>query len=347
MTRRALIVCPGRGSYGRGTLGILQDRSPAAAEVIDACDRWREVTGRPSVRNLDREPDFRGALHVAGQHASLLTFAASLADLAELSDEYEIVGACGNSMGWYTALAASGALPLDDAIRLVDTMGWYQADGVIGGQLMMPLVDETGARDPALRGAIEEALEHVRQAGAGAWWSIDLGSHAVLGADDAGLRSLAAALPTLERGERTFPIRLPLHSAFHTPLLEATAKRAQRELADLGLRAPSVPLIDGRGAIFRPRWADPADMRDYTLGHQVTRPYDFATGLRTALHHTAPDVVVLLGPGNSLGGPVSRLLVHEGWAGLASHSALDARQRHEPLLLSFGVGPQRARLVST
>ena len=343
---RALVVCPGRGSYGRGTLGILQDRSPEAAAVIDACDGWRQDHGRTLLRHLDAEPAFRGSLHVAGQHASLLTFAASLADLAELDRErLEVVGVVGNSLGWYTALAAAGALPLEDAVELVDTMGHYQADGALGVQVMTALVGGDGQPDPELRQAVDDAIAAARLVGAGAWGAIDLGSHAVIGADSEGARVLEERLPKLTRGERTFPVRLPLHSAFHTPLLEPTSARAREDLAHLGFRAPDVPLIDGRGMVFRPRWADPEALRDYTLGHQVTRPFDFHRALVTALHHTGPDVIVLLGPGNSLGGPSSRILLWEGWGGCRTREQLDARQATDPLLLSFGVSLQRQRLV--
>jgi len=345
---RTLVVCPGRGSYGRATLGILQDRSEPAAAIIDACEAWRADHGRPLLRHLDNEPAFRGALHVAGQHASLLTFAASLADLAELDRErFEVVGVVGNSLGWYTALAAAGALPLDHAIELVDTMGQYQASGALGVQIMTSLVDEHDRPDPALREAVDDALAAARLSGAGAWWSIDLGSHAVLGADAPGARILEERLPRLTRGERSFPLRLPLHSAFHTPLLEPTAERARQDLAHLDFRAPDVPLVDGRGTVFRPRWADRRELRDYTLGHQVTRPFDFHQALVTALHHTGAQAIVLLGPGNSLGGPVSRMLVWDGWSGCRTRTQLDDRQASAaPLLLSFGVRLQRKRLVA-
>lgn len=348
MSLRTLVVCPGRGSYGRATLGVLQDRSPAAEAVIDACDAYRAAVDQPLLRDLDAEPAFRGTRHVAGEHASLLTFAGSMADLAELDRErYDVVGVCGNSMGWYTALAASGALPLEDAIELVETMGAYQAGGVIGGQVMTTLVGENGVPDPALRAAVDASLARAAEAGGHAYWSIDLGSHAVLGADEVGLKVLMDTLPKVQIGARVFPTRLPLHSAFHTPLLADTAARARQDLADLRLRAPDVPLIDGRGVVFHSRWASPAELFDYTLGHQVTAPYLFHTGLITALHHCAPEVIVLLGPGNSLGGPVSRAVVREGWGGAVDRPALDARQRSDrPLLLSFGVREQRKALVA-
>jgi [acyl-carrier-protein] S-malonyltransferase len=341
--RRALIVVPGRGSYDRASLGQLAQRSEAATAVIDACDTWRAQHGRTPVRDLDAESSFRASRHLAGEHASLLTLACSLADLADLdADRYEIVGVCGNSMGWYGALAVASALPLADAIALVDTMGAYQEANVIGGQVIYPLFDG----EEALADRVERALEQVRAQGGNAWWSIDLGPHAVLGADEEGVRLLLDTLPPIKKGDRTFPSRLPMHSGFHTPLLQSTSERALVDLSHLSFRAPTVPLIDGRGQIFRPRWADPREIAAYTLGAQVTSVYRFDYGLRTALSHCGPDVVVALGPGNSLGGAIAHALTRERWRGAADRESFNALQRsEEPVLLSFGIPEQRALLT--
>lgn len=345
---RVLLVCPGRGSYDRASLGSLKGRRGAAQAVIDACDGWRTEHGRPTVSELDAAEAFKTSLHVAGEHASLLTFACSVADRFELdADRYEVVGVAGNSMGWYTALAVAGALSLDDGIRLVDTMGSYQERNVIGGQILYPLTDEDWVADPVLADAVEAALRQVAAEGHVAEWSIRLGGFAVLGADADGTKRLLGVLPPVQRGDRTFPVQLPLHSAFHTSLLEPTSARARVELADLGFRAPEVPLIDGRGRIFRPRSADPDELRDYTLGHQVVRPYDFTTSIVTALHHCAPDLVVALGPGNPLGGPLARILTADGWHGLRTRSAFDVANRERPILASFGVALQRKTLRTT
>lgn len=345
--RRTLIVCPGRGSYGRGSLGSLAGRGPRARSVIAACDAHRRALGRTTVTALDAESTFRGARHVAGEHASLLTFACSMADAFDLDDDrFDVVGVTGNSMGWYTALALAGALPLVDAIELVEAMGARQAGGPVGGQLMLPLTDDDGCPDPARRDRIDEALARVNAQQERAWWSIDLFSHAVLGATDAGLSALREALPEEVRGGRRFPLRLPLHSAFHTPLLADTSAWAGEALAHLRFRAPDRDLVDGRGVVHRPLVADPHALAAYTLGHQVVRPFDFATAVRTALRHTGAEVVVVLGPGNSLGGPLSRLLVDEGWRGLRTRDAFDAAQADEPVLLAFGHPNQRARWLS-
>lgn len=334
-------MCPGRGSYERASLGSLRGRSDAAQAAIEACDAWRAAAGRPTVSALDAADAYRTSLHVAGEHASLLTFACSVADFVELArDRYEVVGVAGNSMGWYTALAVSGALPLEAACRLVDTMGSYQEGNVVGGQVLYPVTDEDWEPSDALAAAVDRALDET-----GAEWSIRLGGFAVLGADAEGVRRLLGVLPPVQRGERTFPLQLPLHSAFHTTWMQATSDRARTELSDLPFRAPEVPLVDGRGLVFRPRNADPSELRDYTLGHQVLRPYDFTTSIVTALQHCAPDVVVALGPGNALGGPLARTLVAARWRNVRTRAAFEAASREAPLLLSFGVSLQRRSLT--
>jgi [acyl-carrier-protein] S-malonyltransferase len=343
--KRVLIVCPGRGSYDRSCLGSLKGRAGEAGEVVARADAWREAHDRPTVTAMDSADGYQSKLHVAGENASILTATCSLADFAELNREkHEVVGVVGNSMGWYTALGVAGALSLDDTIRLIDTMGAYQQDNVIGGQVIHPLVDDQWRPDPALAQAVEEAIASAWAAGHQAWWSIRLGGYAVLGGDEGGIKHLLDAIPKLEKGTRTFPARLPLHSAFHTPLMTETSLRAKADLADLDFRAPNVPLIDGRGRIHRPRWASPADLWEYTLGAQVVDVYDLTTSVRTALRHCGADLVVALGPGNSLGAALASILVAEGWGGCRDRASFDARQAQDPLLLAFGVTKQRQLL---
>jgi [acyl-carrier-protein] S-malonyltransferase len=344
--KRALVICPGRGSYDRKAMGQLQNRSPQAQAIIETCDQFRQAAGRPTVSDLDAAERYQTTRHVAGEHASLLTFACSMADFAEINREkYDIVGVMGNSMGFYTALAASEALSLSDGIRLVDTMGAYQEKNVIGGQVLTPVCATDWSEDPDRIAAIDDVLLRLREQGHQAHWSIQLGGFAVLGADSAGVKALLKALPQEERGPRKFPLQLPLHSAFHTPLMTDTSARAFQDLADLRFQAPAVPLVDGRGWVFRPHASAPEDLADYTLGHQVTEPYDFTASLRTALRYLGPEVVILLGPGNSLGGPSARILVWEGWSGWRDRSAFDEAQHEDPFLLSFGVSLQRRLLA--
>ena len=340
--KRVLIVCPGRGSYGRNSLGYLKDRPQPQLDAL------RSARGRPTITELDSAEQFRSRLHLAGEHASLLTYACSTADSGDLDPErYEVVGVTGNSLGFYTALAVAGALPHDQAAELIETMGELQIDNIIGGQLLYPIWDEDWKPSAEYEAAIERAIAKVEATGARAEWSIRLGGTAVLGADETGLRILEAELPKVQRGERSFPLRLPLHSAFHTSLMAETSAKAKAALAHLEFQAPAdvnIPLIDGRGYVHRPGWADPVALREYTLGAQITETYDFSAALHSALNHCAPDMVVCLGPGNALGGPVAQLLVAAGWRGIDSKEKLARAQEADPVLAAFGVPDQAAIL---
>ena len=327
---RVVLVCPGRGSYSRELLGSLRP-TPS----VEAADRFRAHLGRPTPSEMDAAAAYSSRLHVAGENASILTAACTLADRDALSD-VDVVAVIGNSMGWYTALAVAGALPLEDGLRLVETMGQYQVDNVVGGQLLYPLVDDAWhpLPSPELEALLAEVPElHV---------SIRLGGQIVLGGTAAALETARARSPVRKVGDREAPMLLPLHSAFHTPLLAATSSRARADLSDLRWQAPHIPMVCGRGAHFRPFSASPTELRDYTLGHQVVAPYDFTESVRVVMREYAPDQLVLLGPGGNLGGPVAQTLLAEGWSGLHTRADFTARQAERPIVVAMNRPEQRA-----
>ncbi len=339
MTRlRALIVCPGRGSYGRAQLGSLASRHP----IVFALDRFRARLGRQTISALDGAPEYAPHLHVAGEHASLLTFASTAVDLAAIArDKLDIVGVTGNSMGFYTALYAAGALDLDAAARLVETLGHYQAGHVIGGQLLYPVVGDDWRPSAAAADAVRAALDHPS-----IHVSIRLGGTIVLGGDALGLEHARRVLPPIDRGGVRYPVQLPMHSAFHTELMAQTAERAQRDLADLPIRSPAITLIGGDGVVYRP-WASPAALRAYTLGPQITLPFDFTRAIATAVGELAPDVVVLPGPGDALGSAIAQTLIARHWRGLGDRAAFAAVQASDqPIVLAMQRADQRARVTT-
>jgi acyl transferase domain-containing protein len=178
-----------------------------------------------------------------------------------------------------------------------------------GGQLLYPLVDDEWRADPARAEAVRAALA---AAGGEAFASIHLGGTAVLAGSDAGMAALAQALPPLEVGRNRYPLKLAGHGPYHTPLCAPVAARARETLADLRWQRPRITLIDGRGRRFTPWSSDPAALRDYSLGEQVTTTFDFTRAVRVALREHAPDELVLPGPGNTLGGACAQILIAEG-----------------------------------
>lgn len=334
--KRVVIVCPGRGSYGREQLGTL--RGADTLPSVQAANALRAALGRPTPTEMDAAEAYSSRLHVAGENASILTATCSLADLDRVNaaGKVEIVGVVGNSMGWYTALAAAGALSLADGLRLIEAMGQYQAGNVIGGQVVYPLCDGDWAAAPSAE--VARLLADVP----GLHVSIHLGRQLVLGGTDAALRIALDRLPPRKAGERDAPFQLPLHSAFHTPLMADTSARAIADLVDLAFQAPAVPLVDGRGQAWFPRHADPAALAAYTLGAQVVAPFDFTLCVRTAMRELAPDALVLVGPGGNLGGALAQALLDERWSNLRTRADFQARQAADPIVWAMSRPEQRA-----
>jgi [acyl-carrier-protein] S-malonyltransferase len=335
--QRALVVCPGRGSYGRSQLGTLKGAGP----IIESLDAFRASLDRPTISELDSAERYSGVKHVSGENASILTFAATAHDLSTIDHEkVDVVAVAGNSMGFYTALYASGALDLMEAARLVETMGFRQRKNVIGGQVLYPTVDEDWVEDPVRKAAVEEV-----QSWDGVYSSISLGGTAVIGADDKAIRKILKEMPKAIHSHREYPVQLPLHSAFHTPLMSETSEWAVSELSDLNISPPKIPLAAGDGRIFG-RWASVEEILDYTLRSQVVDPYDFTKSIKSALCDFAPDVVVLPGPGDTMGNPVATTMIKIGWRGLRDKRDFkEAQSSDSPVIISMSRENQRRLVV--
>ena len=116
-------------------------------------------------------------------------------------------------------------------------------------------------------------------------------------------------------------------------------------LADLGWRQPRVPLIDGRGKVWRRFQSDLQELRRYTLRTQVVEPFDFSCALRLAVREFNPDHLALLGPGEVLGGSMAQVLIGEGWRGLDSKSDFQMAQSGPQPVLAAMNRPRQARFL--
>jgi malonyl CoA-acyl carrier protein transacylase len=325
---RAAIVCPGRGSYTEASLGSL----PETHAWVRQAERLRAEYELPSLLALDRAPRFQAALHLRPANVSPLIYLVTMLDAAEARTRHEIVAVLGNSLGWYTALAVAGALSFEDGFRLVQEVALCQ-EGARGGQLIYPLVGDDWILQPEHEASVARALEAARGE---TFRSIELGGYAVLAGTEAGLRVLEAELPAVQIGRQSYPLRLSQHGPYHTPLVAGVAGEARERLAALELRPPDVTLIDGRGVRHTPWSASVAALFDYTLGEQITTPFDFTLSVRVTLREYAPELLVLPGPGNTLGGVCGQILVREGWRGIHDRAGFDRVQQGErPVLWSM------------
>ncbi len=345
MRQTAVVVCPGRGTYTKTELGYLKKHRPRANALIEGLDRRLKAQGQPTVSELDSAEKFALKTHTPGEFASTLIYACSAADFLAIDREkYDVVAVTGNSMGWYSALGLAGALDEAGAFEVIHTMGSMMKGGVVGGQLIYPVVDADWRRDPAkeelVRNAVRE-ISHVE--GADAYASIHFGGYEIIGGNQKALDLLMKSLPQVEDGK--YPFILVNHAAFHTPMLKETSAKAFQALGRDLFQAPNVPLIDGRGNIWQTYSTDPEHLRDYTLGTQVVEVYDFSKAIEVALKEFAPDKLILLGPGSTSGGALAQIMIQNRWFGLDSKAAFSDRQAKDPVLLAMG-RPEQAAIVS-
>lgn len=323
----AVLICPGRGSYGKDELGCIGkfEKSPALTAALDAADAARRASGEPTVRELDGASAFKPSLHLQGRNAALLIYFATMAHAEGLARRHRILGVAGNSLGWYTALAVAGALSPTDGWRLVAEMARLQ-EAAAGGQVLTTTVGDDWRVDPARTAGVARALAEVNALSEAHFVaeSIRLGGHAVLAGTELGVNELLRRLPQVKVGDRAFPFRLAGHGPFHTSLCADVAARARHELATLPITPPRVHLIDGFGRLHTPWSADPHELLTYTTGPQVTETFDFGASVRTAMRELCPDVLLCAGPGTSLRAPVGHTVVVEGYRGARDREAVIA-----------------------
>ena len=340
--KTALVVAPGRGTYGKGELGsIARLHGARFGELIANFDAQRRERGQPTVTELDGAERFSVATHMRGDVAAPLIYTATALDWLSIDrDKYDVVAVAGNSMGWYSALALGGAVSVEDGFRISNARGLNSQTHGPGGQILLQVVDENWRPVPGLRQRLLELVGAIgSRSGHALALSIDLAGMLVLAGNEEGLAALLAEVPQTPGRD---PLRLAGHGPFHTPLMFGSSDKAKAELPTSLFGGPAIPMVDGRGHIWRRFSSDPDAIRDYTFGHQILAPYDFALSVQVAVKEFAPDVIILPGPGDTLGGAIAQSLIGIGWQGITSKTDFMARQAADPILLSMGRPEQRA-----
>jgi [acyl-carrier-protein] S-malonyltransferase len=224
-------------------------------------------------------------------NAQVATFLTSLVVL----DAIERVGvepaaAAGHSLGEYTALVASGALSLDDGVRLVAERG---------EAMRVAATDRTGTMGAVLGlddGDVEIACARVD----GDVWVANYnapGQVVIAGAPEA--VDEAADVAKQMGAKKVLP--MAVSGAFHTPFMSPARERLRKAVASAELRDPDIAVyanVDARPHPLGDEWAG-------LLGAQLCSPVRW----RQTLHNLADDgatVFVELGPGNVLTGMAKR-----------------------------------------
>ena len=241
--KRVVVVCPGRGSYTRETSNYLSGLKPDISNHIINFDKKRESENLTKISELDKN-NFRSKIHMTGENASPLIYACSVKDFMLIDKtKYDIVAICGNSMGWYIALALGGAITFDKGYDLIQAMGTLTQNHGSGGQIIYPIINDEWQIDIDKKDLVLKEIENTNS-----FISIYLGGYIVIGGDQNSLDRLLKKLPRNDK----YPFQIPFHSAFHTSLLGGVVSIAQSSFNHNMFNRPSIPLVDGRGNICSP-----------------------------------------------------------------------------------------------
>lgn len=330
-----LVVCPGRGTYNAPELGYLA-RHHGGSEWLARFDAMRSGAGKETLSALDGAAKFSPAL-LKGNNAAPLIHACAYLDFLKLDRErFEVVAVTGNSMGWYTALACAGAVSGEQGFAIADGMGVNSQLHEPGGQSVLVLAGDDWTVDPALLAEVEAAMARHRVLP-----SIRLGGMLVVAGPVAALDAFERDMPPLSRP----PMRLAGHGPFHTPLMQASSDAAREQFPVDWFGQPQVPLIDGRGKVWRRFESNCEELWDYTFTHQILQPYDFTAAMTVGICEFAPDRVLLLGPGETLGGAIGQVLIARKWLDIASRNMFTVRQGEDPFLIGLGRPSQRSIVI--
>jgi [acyl-carrier-protein] S-malonyltransferase len=201
----------------------------------------------------------------------------------------------GHSLGEFTALVASGALPFADAIRLVAFRGRAMQEAVPAGTGAMAAI--LGLDDPDVIAACAEA-----SAAGGVVEAVNFNSPAqvvIAGETDAVARAIEAAKARGAKRAVPLPVSVPSHSS----LMRAAGARLQPELAKLPWKTPQ---IEYRSAVDGNAYTESAALCDL-LARQLASPVRWTHTIQQ-LATNGSKRIIECGPGKVLLGLNQRIL---------------------------------------
>jgi [acyl-carrier-protein] S-malonyltransferase len=189
------------------------------------------------------------------QLAVLVTSLVAWESQALAADE-TVVAMAGHSLGQVTALVASGALSLDDGVRLA----------AIRAELTQAAADTAPGRMIALLGATLEQVAAACEAAPGACWlaNDNAPGQIVIAGTPEGVD--AAATRASELGVRK-AVPLKVGGAFHTPLMQPACAAYADALARIDFTTGKVPVVGNGDATAHD---DGSEWRDRLVDHLVS-----------------------------------------------------------------------------
>jgi [acyl-carrier-protein] S-malonyltransferase len=281
---------PGQGSQSVGMAKDVVAASPAARDVFARAD---EALGEKLSAMILEGPEDQLTLTANAQPAIVTVSCALLAAIRERvpSLASPAFGA-GHSLGEYSALVASGALSLEDAVRIVRARGQAMQEAVPAGTGAMAAV--MGIDPAKLEELCREASgsEVVSPANFNAPGQIVVAGHA----------AAVARLGALVEREKGKAIPLKVSAPFHCALMAPAGRVVGDKLGAVAVNAPAFPIVANVDA--RPN-SDAARVKEL-LVRQVDSPVRWEESVRF-IAGAGVDRAIEIGPGKVLAGLAKRI----------------------------------------
>jgi [acyl-carrier-protein] S-malonyltransferase len=275
---------PGQGSLA---VGMGQEIAAAVPEAMDVFERASEAAGMDLKRLCFEAPE-EELVETEVQQPALVT--ASLAVFAAIrargiKPDFVV----GHSVGEFAALAAAGALRVEEAVALVRERGLAMAEAARTNPGSMA----------AILGLEDEAVERICRRILNVWpANYNCPGQIVVSGEDPAVDE--ACEEAEEEGARR-AVKLRVSGAFHSPLVARAADRLRPALDRVKFAEPSAPFMSTVTA----RIETARRMRPL-LVEQLTAPVRF-THAAQALVREGVQTFVEVGPGNVLSGLVKRI----------------------------------------
>ncbi|MDA0822714.1 MAG: beta-ketoacyl synthase N-terminal-like domain-containing protein [Proteobacteria bacterium] len=192
----------------------------------------------------------------------------------------------GHSIGEFVAATLSGAISLDDAIRLVAIRALAIEKLPRGSMIAVPL----GSRDIAPY--LDEGI---------ALSASNSETFCILAGTEQQIEQTRLALAS----DKVLAQRLPVEHAYHSELLRDAAAELDAAARFVRVRAPSIPYISN----VTGKWITYEQLNDPGYwGQHLCSTVQFAAGMRTLLETTRVSLLIEVGYGQTLSGYAQTLL---------------------------------------
>jgi [acyl-carrier-protein] S-malonyltransferase len=282
-------VFPGQGSQKVGMGGDLRAARP---ELFDRyLGRASQASGL-DIRKLALEGPIEELTRTDVAQPALFSLSLAVAEVArEAGVVPEVVA--GHSLGEYTAAVASGALPLEDGMRLVSKRGQLMAD--IQNRIPGAMAAIIGLD----RSAVERLCADAADAGDVTPANLNTPEQIVVSGEEAAVERIVELAPPAGAKRA---VRLQVGAAFHSRMMEPVQQELAREMDSIAWSDPRVPMASNAHGNL----VSTADDVRQALIDQIASPVLWVDCVRAMIAHGC-STFLELGPGRVLIGLVRKI----------------------------------------